>query len=64
MRTALARPGGVGDWIRAASIRATSALTDAPSPAAASLSMSQNSGSRLMEVWCPAMVTERFTGGW
>src|SRR5687768_10004003 len=59
-----ARPGAVGAAIRSASIRATSALSGTPSRSAACLSRSQNSGSRLTEVLCPAISTERLTGGW
>ena len=62
-RTAPARPGGLSASIRSASIRATSALSGTPSRAAASRSMSQNSGSRLIDVLWPAISTERLTGG-
>jgi hypothetical protein len=44
-------------------MRATSALIGTPSISAARHSMSQNTGSRLIEVLCPAISTERFTGG-
>src|SRR5690606_271505 len=50
--------------MRSASIRATRALTGTPSRSAACRSRSQNSGSRLIEVLCPAISTDRLTGGW
>jgi len=39
-------------------------LTAIPRRRAAASSAHQNIGSRLIEVWCPAMVTDRLTGGW
>lgn len=62
-RIAPASPGGVSASRRSASIRATSALTGTPSSSARAFSMSQNTGSRLIEVLCPAISTERLTGG-
>jgi hypothetical protein len=63
-RMALASPHGVFEFSRSTSICATSALIGKPLASAASLSASQNSGSKLIDVWCPAMVMLRFTGGW
>ena len=61
---ALARPGGVSERMRSASIRATSVLTGIPRMLAERLSQSQNNGSRLIDVRWPSMRTEYFFGGW
>ena len=61
-RIALARLAGKGAATRSASIRATSAFSGSPSAAAASRNASQKTGSRLIEVACPAIMIERFTG--
>jgi hypothetical protein len=45
------------------SISATSAFTGQPRSRAATSSARQNIGSRLIEVACPAIRTERFVGG-
>jgi hypothetical protein len=47
---------------RLASISSTSAASDWPRSAAASLSASQNGASSDIDVLCPAMVKERFSG--
>lgn len=49
-RIAPARPLGVGDTSRSLSIAATSALTGNPVSSEAAFSISQNNGSRLIEV--------------
>ena len=49
--------------IRSASMRATNALIGTPCSAAAARNISQNTGSKLTEVLCPAISTDRFTGG-
>jgi hypothetical protein len=61
-RIALARLGGSSVSTRAASIRATSADSGSPASAASATSASQNTGSRLIEVAWPAIITERLTG--
>lgn len=62
-RIALANPGGVADLIRSPSIRATSALIGTASASAAAFNISQNNGSRLIDVLCRSIWTERLTGG-
>ena len=60
---ALARLGGLGAANRARSICAIKALRGKLSRAATVRRACQNMGSRLMAVWCPAIVTLRLTGG-
>lgn len=62
VRIALARFGGSSLAIRTASIRATNALIGNPRATAATSSARQKTGSRLIDVGCPAMVIERLTG--
>jgi hypothetical protein len=62
-RIAEVRFGGRSASSRAASISATSAFTGQPRFLAAPSNAFQNMGSRLIEVWCPAMSTERLVGG-
>jgi len=57
------RFGGCSASSRATSISATSAFKGHPRSRAASSNARQNAGSRLIDVWCPAMSTERFLGG-
>ena len=64
IRIAPASPLGVGDDSLSLSIAATSALTGRPVSSEAAFNISQNKGSKLIEVWCPDMVTLRLTGGW
>src|SRR5688572_25102995 len=59
---ALARLGGSESSMRCASMRATRALKGSPSAAAASRNASQKTGSRLIDVAWPAIITERLTG--
>lgn len=59
---ALARLGGSAAVIRTASMAATSADSGSARRVAASSSAVQKPGSRLMEVWWPAIVTDRLTG--
>ena len=56
----LGAPPGVSS--RSTSIRATSALSGNPSATAACSIATQNIGSRLIEVSCPAIVIERLVG--
>ena len=60
--TALARLGGFAMAIRSASIRATNADSGSRAFLAARSSANQKTGSRLIEVGCPAIVIERLTG--
>jgi hypothetical protein len=48
--------------MRSASIAATSADSGSARSCAARSSAAQNRGSRLIDVWCPAMVIDRLTG--
>jgi len=48
---------------RAASISATMAFSGQPRFLATVSSARQNIGSRLIDVWCPAISTDRFFGG-
>jgi len=48
---------------RSASISATKALSGRPRSRAAASSARQNIGSRLIDVWWPAINTDRFCGG-
>src|SRR5262249_41914994 len=61
-RIALARLAGMRAVTRSASIRATSAFSGSASALAASRKASQKTGSRLIDVACPAIMIERFTG--
>lgn len=54
--------GGSACVTRRASNAATSADIGSPRRRAAACSAVQNTGSRLIEVWCPAIVIDRFTG--
>ena len=56
------RLGGGSASSRSTSIRAIRALSGRPSVAAACSSARQNIGSRLIDVSCPAMVTDRLVG--
>lgn len=58
----LARLGGSRRSTRAASIAATSADSGSPRRPAAASNARQKTGSRLIDVSCPAIVTDRFTG--
>lgn len=62
MRSALARLGASRAVILTASTCATSADKGSARAIAACSSARQNKGSRLIEVWCPAIVIERLTG--
>ncbi len=57
------RLGGDFASNRAASISATSAFSGRPKSFAAISSACQKIGSRLTDVWWPAISTERLTGG-
>ena len=48
---------------RAASTSVTTAASALPCRAASASSAAQKAGSRLIEVWCPAMVIDRLSGG-
>jgi hypothetical protein len=62
-RNALPKLGEFAATIRSASIRAIRALSGKPIALAAAFKRSQNTGSRLIDVSCPAIVTDRLTGG-
>jgi hypothetical protein len=57
------RFGARAELNRSLSISAMSALTGQPRSFAACSNARQNMGSRLIEVGCPAIRTERFVGG-
>jgi hypothetical protein len=57
------RFGARAELNRSLSISATSALTGQPRSLAACSSALQKAGSRLIDVGCPAMRTDRFVGG-
>ena len=60
---ALAKFGGVIAVIRSASIRATRAFSGKSASDAAVRNASQNIGSSVSAVSCPAIVIDRFKGG-
>jgi hypothetical protein len=55
--------GGLATAILSASIRAISALSGNPALSDTFPKASQKAGSRLIDVSCPAIVTDRLTGG-
>lgn len=56
------RLGGGDESSRSTSIRAIKALSGNARSTAAASSADQNAGSRLIDVSCPAIVTERLVG--